>query len=169
MKKPKSKAKSVSKTSRTYNFQKKKSDISPGRSDDGYKPIKNPDKIFEMKWSIIEQAGDIDFILRNNRGQSTQRFMIETENGRLPERDQDTVIDIAKFLGFKPSVLGLKSSKYRKAVEFLKDNENEKFEGRSFETIFNRVKQLIENENFINHQHDADKTQQAIRHARGEM
>lgn len=114
----------------------------------GYKPIKNPEKIFEMKFNIIESADNTDLVLRNNKGEQT-RFTIDTEIGKMSEKDQKITTDIAKFLGFKPSLIGTMFSKYKKAVEFLKDSEGEVFRGRSFETVYIQIDELIKTANIL--------------------
>lgn len=157
-------SKSSKVTQRTYNFQKNKtiSKSSDESLNSGYKPIKNPQPVFEMRYVIQERAGDEEFILRNNRGQQTERFVIDNEIAPLKRIEQEAVVNIAKLLGFRKPIVG---SAYRKAVQFLKDKESERFTGRSFESAYNSINNIIH----LHNQYDAAKEQQAIRNLRGEM
>ncbi len=143
---------------RVYNFQKKSTNVQqedlPSKKS-GFKPIKNPvPKLYSIRWEIKEDRDRTFFVLQNNNGKNTDFYLIKHEDVNLNNHQKETVIDIARLLGWKKPLVATLSSKYNQAVDFLELNQGETLEGDNWEMIFSRISQLINIENHLQGQHD---------------
>lgn len=157
----KSKVKSTN-SSRVYNFQKKSENSSNSSNSTttsnlrkGFKPIKNPiPDLYSIMWKTKDNRDRTFFVLQDNKGRNTDYYLIKHEDVKLEEHQKNTVIEIARLLGWKKPLLATATTKYNQAVDFLEDNKEETLEGEHWEMIFNRINQLISVENNLQEQHD---------------